>query len=214
MKPGKRTLIPVSAAALLLAAGCSRLDHSATDVVAIATRATQPNQNGGASSERGLDTVQSVPVPGFPELPPFEVASRERSISKFPCAECHNKPLAVLRIAPKDKKASHWDIRLAHGKKDALQCNTCHNFEDFANLKTLTGKPVAFNHSYQVCGQCHSRQINDWAGGAHGKRVGGWAPPRVVTNCTGCHSPHKPHIDSRWPSVSTPGTHDSKGGTE
>ena len=68
------------------------------------------------------------------------------------------------------------------------------------SLRTLNGQAVAFDHAYQVCAQCHSSQAKDWAGGAHGKRLGGWAPPRVVASCTACHDPHRPALDKRWPS--------------
>jgi cytochrome c553 len=60
---------------------------------------------------------------------------------------------------------------------------------------------VSFDHSYQVCAQCHSRQASDWASGAHGKRAGGWAPPRVIYACAQCHNPHSPRWDTRWPAV-------------
>lgn len=197
--------------AVLALNGCSRLDRHASDVVEIAERATSANSNGGATSERWTEGVATVRAEGFDNVPPFETAARERAISKFPCIECHSKPLETLRVTgQKDKKASHWDLKLDHGKPGAMNCNNCHNYEDFSTLKTLTGKPVGLNHSYQVCGQCHSKQLADWAGGAHGKRLGGWAPPRIAQNCAGCHNPHRPRLDARWPSVA--GRLDGKGG--
>ena len=39
----------------------------------------------------------------------------------------------------------------------------------------------------------------DWAGGAHGKRLAGWAPPRVSKTCVECHNPHQPQWDKRAP---------------
>ena len=64
---------------------------------------------------------------------------------------------------------------------------------------------VTFDHSYQVCAQCHARQVSDWAGGAHGKRMGGWAPPRVVAGCPACHDPHRPAWETRWPAIAVGG---------
>jgi hypothetical protein len=185
---------------VLLLSACSKQDHHAHEVSAIVAAANAPNANGGVSSDRWLDGPAAVRAEGFEQT--FEVLPREKAMTKFPCIECHNKPLEVLRVTgKKDKKASHWDIRVKHGKQEMLACNTCHSYEDFALLKTLAGKPVALNHAYQVCGQCHSKQLSDWAGGAHGKRMGGWAPPRVVQNCAGCHNPHAPKLDSRWPAL-------------
>ena len=40
-------------------------------------------------------------------------------------------------------------------------------------------------------------QASDWAAGAHGKRVGGWAPPRVVAGCPAGHDPHRPAWETR-----------------
>lgn len=183
--------------------GCSKPARHAHDVSEVVAAAQSLNANGGLSSERWIDGPTRVPAQEFPNIPPFEVLAREKAMTKFPCIECHNKPLEVLRVTgKKDKKASHWDIRVKHGRsEEMLACNSCHSYEDFALLKTISGKPIALNHAYQVCGQCHSRQLNDWAGGAHGKRIGGWAPPRVVQNCAGCHNPHKPKLDSRWPAL-------------
>jgi hypothetical protein len=82
-----------------------------------------------------------------------------------------------------------------------MSCATCHALDAPDQLRTLERRPVAFDHSYQVCAQCHSRQASDWAAGAHGKRVGGWAPPRVVYPCAQCHNPHHPQWDTRWPAV-------------
>ena len=68
------------------------------------------------------------------------------------------------------------------------------------NLNTLTGKSIDFNSSYKLCSQCHSSQFEDWKGGAHGKRIGGWAPPRASLTCVNCHNPHSPSFETRWPS--------------
>ena len=80
-----------------------------------------------------------------------------------------------------------------------MGCTTCHATADVNELRTLTGTAVLFDHAYEICAQCHSTQKADWEGGAHGKRAGGWTPPRVVFNCTECHNPHRPAFASRWP---------------
>ena len=41
-------------------------------------------------------------------------------------------------------------------------------------LRSITDKPIDFNLSHKLCGQCHQNQFKDWSGGAHGKQIGGW----------------------------------------
>jgi hypothetical protein len=97
------------------------------------------------------------------------------------------------------KPRAHWNVELKHAGEEVMACATCHLEGDTNQLRTLTNKPVSLDASYQVCAQCHSKQASDWAGGAHGKRVGGWAPPRVAKTCAECHNPHKPEWDQRFP---------------
>ncbi len=131
----------------------------------------------------------------------FLIPTRLDKVTSQPCLSCHNQPLAVLQAkSDAEKKRSHWQIELIHAKAETLQCNTCHDTQDFSYLKSLTGGRIEFNHSYKLCGQCHSDQYKDWEGGAHGKQVGGWAPPRVSETCVGCHNPHKPSFEKRLPS--------------
>jgi hypothetical protein len=65
-------------------------------------------------------------------------------------------------------------------------------------LRTATGKWVSFDHSYLVCGSCHAKQLMDWAGGAHGKRLQYWHGARIIETCTGCHNPHQPRFPKHW----------------
>jgi hypothetical protein len=125
------------------------------------------------------------------------VTDRSRSIEKFPCSKCHNgNPLVVSKT-----KRAHWNIELFHAPIEVMACDTCHLQKNPGELHSLRGKPIAIEHSYQLCAQCHSKQFQDWLGGAHGKRVGGWAPPRVISSCTECHNPHDPKLKKRWPAV-------------
>lgn len=162
--------------------------------------ATGPNSNAGVTGELFLDSVERVKAEGFPQTPEFFVASGTPGIDRFPCGRCHDQPLSKLvqRSANEGKKA-HWNITLQHAPASTMACKTCHGEDKMEELATLNGATVNMNHSYQVCGQCHSKQLKDWAGGAHGKRLGGWAPPRVVSNCAACHNPHRPALESRLP---------------
>lgn len=159
--------------------------------------------NDGLTSEPYLDGVARVPVEGIAHEIPFYVRERTGELEKYPCAECHTQPVAALRAANPDERNAHWDIAIQHASEDIMQCSTCHAGNDMNSLQLLSGKPVAFDHSYQVCAQCHSTQAYDWVGGAHGKRLGGWAAPRVVNNCAACHNPHQPAWEPRWPARAT-----------
>lgn len=129
----------------------------------------------------------------------FLVPSRIQQITKFPCSNCHTKPIDQLKKLNKGVSA-HWDIELKHAQPVAMNCMTCHNMDNPDELTSLTNTGISFDHSYQQCSQCHSSQFKDWDGGAHGKRLRGWLPPRISQTCTGCHNPHKPAFEKRWPS--------------
>lgn len=159
------------------------------------------------SNESLLTEIDTVQVKTLIESQPFQTLARSGEITQYPCSSCHIEPLADLQsaqglAAPK----AHWNIEIDHADESVMTCTTCHSSDNMDTLHTLTNEPVSFDHSYQVCAQCHSGIAEDWAGGAHGKRVGGWTPPRVVNNCTDCHNPHQPQWDIRWPSVTNSGS--------
>lgn len=130
----------------------------------------------------------------------FLINSREATVEKFPCQRCHTAPLAQMKHDGKDgKPKAHWNLQLQHATDAVMTCNTCHDPANLNQLKTITGMPVSLNQSWQVCSQCHSKQASDWVGGAHGKRLAGWAPPRVSKTCVECHNPHQPQWDKRAP---------------
>jgi hypothetical protein len=181
----------------LCLAGCAH--HESHSVRHIIEKAQAPNGNGGATSEAQLMGLKRVRAEGYANQPEFFVAERTEAIEKFPCNKCHNKPMEQLRRAQQGKKAAHWEVKLVHAAKTVMDCDTCHLKDDLDSLATLKKDRIHVNHAYQLCAQCHSRQAADWAGGAHGKRLSGWAPPRVVSSCTGCHNPHQPKLEPRMP---------------
>ncbi len=148
------------------------------------------------SSDRfheGIDTM-SVTVEGHT----FLIPKRKEHLKSYKCSDCHTKPIEQLK--GKNGQRAHWDIKLNHANENTMNCATCHNTNNPDDLHSLTGNTIDFNNSYNLCSQCHSKQYQDWAGGAHGKKVGGWAPPRVSFTCVNCHNPHSPSFEPRWPS--------------
>jgi hypothetical protein len=193
---------PIASVLLLTACGAGphRPATQGRPVLELARRAEAPNPNGGLSSEASLTGIARLAVTGEN----FETAARSTLIARFPCSRCHDRPVVRMKVAAAGKKAAHWEVALAHAPAGVMSCESCHNLTaETDSLHSLRGEAIPFDHSYRLCAQCHSRQSADWKGGAHGKRLGGWAPPRVVQNCTGCHDPHAPKLRSRWPAVAS-----------
>ena len=129
----------------------------------------------------------------------FRVLARKGEINRFRCSSCHNGQPAMANNA---RNLTHGDVVVNHGREgNALACIDCHHAEDRDALEDKKGNKIDFDHSYQLCGQCHFRQKRDWLGGAHGKRAQYWAGERVVYNCTTCHNPHSPRFAARFPAT-------------
>ena len=186
--------------AVLLAACGHREGHRHESFIQRLRDANAPNLPAGLSSERLLGARTRFEVEDFPGISKFLVLGRLERIEKAPCDRCHRESLErLVAKQAKEPRTAHWTVELNHAADSVMVCSTCHGREKMTELRTVNGTPVSFNHSYQLCGQCHSRQLQDWAGGAHGKRAGGWAPPRVVYSCAECHDPHQPRLHARWP---------------
>ncbi|WP_233164095.1 cytochrome c3 family protein [Snuella sedimenti] len=147
------------------------------------------------SSEDYLQGIEMIEITEGDHT--FLIPERKSHIKSFKCTECHTKPLKELQKGL--YKKAHWDIELDHANSNTMNCITCHDANNMDALRSLTGNNIDFNRSYNLCNQCHTKQFEDWKGGAHGKRIGGWAPPRAAMTCVNCHNPHKPHFESRWP---------------
>lgn len=129
----------------------------------------------------------------------FKVLARKDEIGRFRCSVCHSdKP-----VQTKDGALfTHADVKLNHGRgKNELACIECHDEKNRDFLIDKQGRQIDYDHSYQLCGQCHFRQKRDWLGGAHGKREAYWAGERVVRNCTSCHNPHAPAFETKMPAT-------------
>ena len=194
-KPSFTSLWSSVVVLLLLISSCKHKEdeyHSITDKI----KAESKNYHGTSiSSEKFTDHIDKIEISSDGKT--FYIPDRKGKITSFACTECHSKPLQKMQS--KDIKKAHWNIKINHASKEVMNCVTCHNSKNMDNLQSLTGSKIDFNRSFNLCSQCHQKQHKDWAGGAHGKRIGGWAKPRVSLTCVNCHNPHSPAIDAKWP---------------
>lgn len=193
----RRLFIFVLAIITILAVGCSAesRSHSKSLVTKLEHTSMHPEPIDIDISELLLE-YKTVAVET--DSASFQTLTHTDKMEKYPCSSCHEPQLdSTLEI----ETEPHWNIKLDHASSDVMTCTTCHTIDNLDSLHTLADTPVEYDHSYQVCAQCHSLQYDDWVGGAHGKRMEGWAEPRVVESCVGCHNPHAPAWDKRWPAV-------------
>jgi hypothetical protein len=143
------------------------------------------------AQQRRIEDFKASAAHGTPEL---WVAGRTELAD---CAGCHKKDTAAVKPnTDPEGRAAHWDVKLNHA--EGMDCRTCHVPTEPAKLKLLESH-VDIDEAYRSCATCHRKEVADWRGGAHGKRLSGWVEPRVVKNCAGCHDPHKPHLEKRMP---------------
>lgn len=166
--------------------------HNITDKI----KAESKDYNGTSiSSDAHIDHLNTIEVTENGIT--FLIPTRKGELKSYACTECHTKPLAEMQS--NDIKKAHWNIKLNHADENTMNCATCHNGNDMDNLHSLTGNAIDFDNSYIQCSQCHQKQYKDWTGGAHGKQMSSWAPPRASMTCVNCHNPHDPHFETKWP---------------
>lgn len=157
--------------------------------------AKQTPYHGKISSEELLNGTELISITEGEHT--FLIPERKGQIKSYACIECHSRPVAQMKES--DMKKAHWDIKIKHASLETMNCATCHNGENMNELNSLTGTAIDLNLSHKLCMQCHSSQFEDWKGGAHGKKVAGWAPPRASMTCVNCHNPHSPGFEKKWP---------------
>lgn len=171
---------------------------------ALATVATAPVTNwkgpGGKPFEvtvRTVDPVSSTSRKFGTITLRTALRARAPDIGQFPCTSCHLGRAIV--IADERVKDAHQNIKPVHPKQIGALCSTCHAADNVELLTLKSGERATLDHTYRLCAQCHFSQVEEWAGGAHGKRLDGWQGRRVVLGCADCHDPHKPAIEKRVP---------------
>jgi len=116
------------------------------------------------------------------------------------CTTCHTtKPPNPRRVHGKDLVDFHQGLTTNHGDRS---CLSCHNPDDYNQLRLADGKPVAFTDVMTLCAQCHGPQFKDYQHGAHGGMTGYWdltKGPRARNNCIDCHDPHAPQYPKMMP---------------
>ncbi|MBP1731979.1 MAG: Doubled motif (Paired 1) [Deltaproteobacteria bacterium] len=89
-------------------------------------------------------------------------------------------------------KDEHKNIVLKHAAEQRW-CLDCHDAQNRDKLRLANGDHVDFEHSYELCGQCHGNIYRDWKAGIHGKRTGYFeGGQRMYMLCVNCHNPHDP----------------------
>jgi hypothetical protein len=122
---------------------------------------------------------------------------RQPDLRQHPCTSCHVEG-GVLPGVDRVTDA-HRNIQPVHPRETGATCTGCHAADNVSQLALGNGERASLDHAYRLCAQCHSPQVEDWAAGAHGKRLDGWQGRRVVMGCADCHDPHSPTLDKRIP---------------
>lgn len=125
------------------------------------------------------------------------IALRTRSLGQNPCTSCHLGRKVVM--ADKRIADAHQNVRPEHPEQTGALCSTCHATDNVELLTLLSGERATLDESYRLCAQCHFTQVEEWAAGAHGKRLDGWQGQRVLMICTDCHDPHRPAVGQAIP---------------
>lgn len=134
------------------------------------------------------------------------------------CTTCHTTKTPNPRTSSgHELQDFHQGLVTNHGGRT---CLSCHNPQDYNQLRLADGKPVEFQDVMTLCAQCHGTQYRDYQHGAHGGMTGHWDlshGPRARNNCIDCHDPHAPQFPTVMPVLRpndrflrTPGSHDSE----
>ncbi len=109
------------------------------------------------------------------------------------CGTCHATKEPNLQLTSGEAlQEFHRGLKYAHG---SLTCLSCHNPNDYDQLRLADGRSLPFQQSMTLCAQCHGPQHRDYQRGSHGGMTGFWdltKGPRTRNHCMTCHDPHAP----------------------
>ncbi len=160
-------------------------------------RAHSPMERESAAAGVSTNPTSFSVVIRKPSGPPrIRLAGRDpqgRSAS-VGCATCHSvRPPHLENQTTQTLDEFHQGLQFNHGQ---LSCYSCHNPENANELRLADATSVEYTEVMRLCTQCHSKQAEAFAHGAHGGMNGFWdlsRGPQTKNNCIDCHDPHAPN---------------------
>ncbi|TWU46913.1 hypothetical protein [Rubripirellula reticaptiva] len=153
-------------------------------------------QNQGFASETITPTKcfeVEIRRPGGPPRVELAGADPQGRAGSVACSTCHSvrKPNVDNRTAA-TLDEFHQGLQFNHG---TIACYSCHHSQNTDSLRMADGTQIDFADVMTLCSQCHSKQAESFAHGAHGGMNGFWdlsRGPQTKNNCIDCHDPHAP----------------------
>lgn len=166
----------------------------------------RPNMSAERESEGSLSGSYRKQAPITKELhaviihkpagpPQVKLASvdPQQRIAVVACSTCHSiRPSNLENRSTGSLDEFHQGLEFSHGQ---LACYACHNPHNADTLRLADGSMVEYPEVMVLCSQCHSKQAESFAHGAHGGMNGFWdlsRGPQTKHNCITCHDPHAP----------------------
>ncbi len=145
----------------------------------LVTDQDDPWTSNNKETSRSLPTINEI------------VLNPPRSLDYYPCNDCHSE--LEVNTQRRELVDMHDDIIFNHDSEHRW-CLDCHDATNRDSLRLANGRLIAFDVSYELCGQCHGPKFRDWKLGIHGKRSGEWNGQKTYYRCVHCHDPHSPRF--------------------
>ena len=115
------------------------------------------------------------------------------------CSSCHSVRPTNFGNKASELNEFHQGLVFSHGN---ITCMSCHNDNNYDQLKLADKTSIEFENVMTLCAQCHGAQMRDYERGVHGGMTGYWdlsRGPRKRKNCVDCHDPHAPQFPRMKP---------------
>ena len=171
-------------------------DSKASNVAGASNRPEELLENTDESNTAAKSTSFPVIVrrPAGPPQIQLAGADPQGRSASVACATCHSvRPPNFENRSAQSLDEFHQGLQFYHGQ---LACYSCHNPENADMLRLADGTGVEYADVMSLCTQCHSKQAESFAHGAHGGMNGFWdlsRGPQTKNNCIDCHDPHAPN---------------------